>query len=249
MASAVNVDLTGKVILVTGAVGGIGRKLVTRGLMCGASLAAFDINNIIREGFTTHGELLTILGDATKEVVIFDALDQIKRRWGRLDILINNAGKAGSGQVETLALDDWLSVLHTNLTSTFLFSKHSIPLLKLSKGAIVNVSSTTGLTGGSPLSGPAYAAAKAGMIALTKNMARDLAPDGVRVNAVAPGPIDTPMLDRLSAEVVTQLKESIPLGELGTPDDVANLVFFLASAAARHITGVTISLSGGLVMT
>ena len=112
----------------------------------------------------------------------------------------------------------------------------------------MNLPSTNGLTGGSSLSGPAYAAAKAGILALTKHLARDLAASGVRVNAIAPGPIETPMLDRFDETEREALRQSIPLHELGTPDDVANLVFFLASSAAQHITGTTISLSGGLVM-
>lgn len=235
-------------MLVTGAAGGIGQVLVGRSLTAGAFVAAFDINPEIHQRLIGHPRLLTIQGDASHEPDVIRCINHIKETWHRLDVLINNAGKVGSGRVESLSLEDWLSVLNANLTSAFLFSKHSIPLLKLSRGSIVSLSSTNAITGGSQLSGPAYAAAKAGIIALTKNMARDLAKDGVRVNAIAPGPIDTPMLDRLSEDEINLLRESIPLGEVGTADDVANLVFFLISPAARHVTGVTISLSGGLVM-
>ena len=110
------------------------------------------------------------------------------------------------------------------------------------------MSSTNGLTGGSPLSGPAYAAAKAGLIALTKNIARDYGPEGVRANCVAPGPTDTPMLDRLSDSVRHSLGAAIPLGKIGSPDDVANAIAFLCSDEARYLTGVTLSVSGGMVM-
>jgi NAD(P)-dependent dehydrogenase (short-subunit alcohol dehydrogenase family) len=242
--SAVEVQLSGRVVLVTGAAGGIGQALVARCLDAGARVAAFDLKPQSGE----DPDLLALPGDATDEAAVADAIAQVQSRWDRLDVLVNNAGRVGAGRVESLALDDWRAVIETNLTSVFLFCKHSIPMLKASRGAIVNLSSTNGLTGGSPLSGPAYAAAKAGIIALTKHLARDLAADGIRANAIAPGPIDTPMLDRLGDAGIEQLRQSIPLGELGTTDDVANLALFLASSAARHLTGVTISLSGGLVM-
>ena len=238
--------MKGKVILITGAAGGIGRALAQRAVEAGAFVAACDIRA------DAHGlsgpQVLTLQVDATDEAQVSAALRDVRERWGRLDILVNNAGRVGSGRVEDVALAEWNALLATNLTSVFLFAKHAIPLLRESRGAMVNMSSTNGLTGGSPVSGPAYAVAKAGIIALTKNLARDLAADGVRVNCVAPGPVDTPMLDRLGNKGRADLRASIPLGELATTEDVANAVFFLASDAAKHITGVTLSLSGGLVM-
>jgi 3-oxoacyl-[acyl-carrier protein] reductase len=243
--SAVEVNLAGKVLLITGAAGGIGQCLVARALAAEAHVAAFDLREV---QVANPPNLLKLQGDATDEATVIAAIQQLQAKWNRLDVLVNNAGKAGSGHVESLSLADWNDILHANLTSNFLCSKHAIPLLKTTCGAIVNLSSTNGLTGGSPLSGPAYAAAKAGIIALTKNLARDLAASGVRVNAIAPGPIDTPMLNRFDDAQKAALQQSLPLQELGTPDDVANLVFFLASDAAKHITGITISLSGGLVM-
>lgn len=242
---SVEINLSQNVILITGAAGGIGTCLVQRALAAQAFVAAFDLRAMPHND---HPHLLKLQGDATDEAAVSHAIQQITARWQRLDVVVNNAGKVGSGQVESLRLEDWNDVLHSNLTSNFLVSKHAIPWLKASRGTMVNIASTNGLTGGSPVSGPAYAAAKAGIIALTKNLARALATSGVRVNAIAPGPIETPMLDRLGDEGKRALQQSIPLGELGTVDDVANLVFFLASNAARHITGVTISLSGGLVM-
>jgi 3-oxoacyl-[acyl-carrier protein] reductase len=243
--TAVDINLADRVLLITGAAGGIGQCLVERALAADARVAAFDRREV---QITDHPNLLKLQGDATEEEAVCDAIAQLQAKWNRLDVLVNNAGKAGSGHVESLSLAAWNEILHANLTSNFLCSKHAIPLLKATRGAIVNLSSTNGLTGGSPLSGPAYAAAKAGIIALTKHLARDLASSGVRVNAIAPGPIATPMLDRFDAAAKAALQQSIPLGALGTVEDVANLVFFLASDAARHITGTTISLSGGLVM-
>ena len=233
-----------KVILVTGASGGIGRKIVEGSLALGGCAVAFDLKDLEIE----HGNLLKINGDVTNERYVKTCVDNALDKFGRIDILVNNAGIVGKGRVEETRLEDWLKVLNTNLTGAFLFSKHTIPSLKKSRGNIVNLSSTNGLTGGSHLSGAAYACSKAGIIALTKNLARDLAGDGVRVNCIAPGPVDTEMIQRFGERGIEDLRQNIPLKELATADDVANLVFFLASDSAKHITGATISLSGGLVM-
>ena len=234
-----------KVILVTGASGGIGRKIVECSLALGGCAVAFDLKDLE----IIHGKnLLKINGDVTNERDVKTCVDNALDKFGRIDILVNNAGIVGRGRVEETRLEDWLKVLNTNLTGAFLFSKHTIPSLKESRGSIVNLSSTNGLTGGSHLSGAAYACSKAGIIALTKNLARDLAGDGVRVNCIAPGPVDTEMIQRFGADGIEDLRQSIPLKELATADDVADLVFFLASDSAKHITGITISLSGGLVM-
>jgi 3-oxoacyl-[acyl-carrier protein] reductase len=238
--------MNGKMILITGAAGGIGRALTQRAAEAGAYVAALDVRDEVRD--LSGPQVLALRVDATDEAQVGAAMREVRERCGRLDVLVNNAGRVGSGRVEDVALEDWNAILATNLTSAFLCAKHAIPLLRETRGAMVNMSSTNGLTGGSHLSGPAYAVAKAGIIALTKNLARDLAADGVRVNCVAPGPVDTPMLDRLGDAGREQLRAGIPLGELATTDDVVNAVFFLASDAARHITGVTLSLSGGLVM-
>ncbi|NJM52045.1 MAG: SDR family oxidoreductase [Blastocatellia bacterium] len=124
---------------------------------------------------------MQLKGDVTNERDVKRCFDNALEKFGRIDILVNNAGIVGKGRVEETALSDWLKVLNTNLTGAFLFSKHTIPYLKESRGNIINLSSTNGLTGGSNLSGAAYACSKAGIIALTKNLAKDLAGDGVRV--------------------------------------------------------------------
>ena len=242
--NAVEINLEKKVILVTGASGGIGSKIVERSLVSGACVVAFDLKNSAIE----HGNLLQINGDVTNERDVKTCVDNALDKFGRIDVLVNNAGIVGKGRVEETPLEDWMKVLNTNLTGAFLFSKHTIPSLKESRGSIVNLSSTNGLTGGSHLSGAAYACSKAGIIALTKNLAKDLASDGVRVNCIAPGPVETEMIQRFGADGIEDLRQSIPLKELATADDVANLVFFLASDLAKHITGVTVSLSGGLVL-
>ena len=237
-------EYEGKVILVTGSAGGIGSKIVERALASGACVVGFDLKN----SAISHGNFLQLKGDVTNERDVKRCFDNALEKFGRIDVLVNNAGIVGKGRVEETALSDWLKVLNTNLTGAFLFAKHAIPSLKESRGNIINLSSTNGLTGGSHLSGAAYACSKAGIIALTKNLAKDLAADGVRVNCIAPGPVDTEMIQRFGENGIEDLRQSIPLKELATADDVANLVFFLTSQAGKHITGATISLSGGLVL-
>jgi NAD(P)-dependent dehydrogenase (short-subunit alcohol dehydrogenase family) len=239
-----NGEFEKKVILVTGASGGIGGRIVERALESGACAVGFDL----KESAIKHGNFLQINGDVTNESEVKSCVGKALDKFGRIDILVNNAGIVGKGRVEETVLGDWMKVLNTNLTGAFLFSKHTIPSLKESRGKIINLSSTNGLTGGSHLSGAAYACSKAGIIALTKNVAKDLAEFGVRANCIAPGPVETEMIQRFGADGIEDLRQSVPLKELATADDVANLVFFLASDAAKHITGATISLSGGLVM-
>lgn len=231
--------------LVTGGEGGIGRAIVRVAAASGARVVSVDIRSVDRSE-EPLSSLLRLVHDVTTPAdPVFRALDD---RFGRLDVLVNAAGGVGQGTAESTPMDEWRRLLELNLTSAFAFSRLAVPRLRASRGCIVNVSSTNGLTGGSPLSGPAYAAAKAGLVALTRNMARDLGPDGVRVNCVAPGPVDTPMLHRLSPDARESLRRSIPLGALGSPEDVAAVVRFLASPEARHLTGATLALSGGLVM-
>lgn len=176
---------------------------------------------------------------------VFRKLD---RSFGRLDVFVHAAGAVGEGSVESTSAADWRKLIEINVTSAFVFAHHAIPRLRKTQGSIVFLSSTNGMTGGSPLSGPAYAVAKAGLIALTKNIARDVAPFGVRANCVAPGPIDTPMLDRLPQAVKAKLRKTIPMGRIGEANEVASAIAFLASKEARYLTGITLPVSGGLVM-
>lgn len=242
--SAVDVNLANKVVLVTGAAGGIGSRLAQRALDAGALVSGFDLKSLSFDSANFAG----FAGDVRSEKDVADCVAGTIDRFGRIDALINNAGIVGSGTVSEMSLGDWSHVLNTNLTGAFLFSKHAIPQLKLARGSIVNLSSTNGLTGGSNLSGAAYACSKAGIIALTRNLANELAEFGVRANCIAPGPVDTEMIERFGTEGIEKLRQSIPLKELATADDVADLAYFLISDAAKHITGATISLSGGLVM-
>lgn len=240
-------DPNAPVLMITGAAGGIGQAVLRRARADGYRIFAIDLKTRLpsseRDALVQWFE-----ADVTNDEEASRAFVELDHKFGRLDALLPCAGVVGSGRVEEVEPAAFRRLLEINLTSAFLYSRLALPRLCKTRGSIVFVSSTNGLTGGSPLSGPAYAVAKAGLIALTKNIARDYGAQSVRANCVAPGPIDTPMLDRLSDPVKAALRGSIPLGDLGAPEDVANVVAFLISAQAKYLTGLTITISGGMVM-
>ncbi|MBM9466484.1 SDR family NAD(P)-dependent oxidoreductase [Nakamurella leprariae] len=158
--------------------------------------------------------------------------------------LVHAAGSVGSGGIDGLDLVQWRRVLDDNLTSAAVVSQQVLPRMPRG-GSVVLFSSVNGRHGGNRLSGPAYAAAKAAIIGLTRHLAKDQGPRGVRVNALAPGPVSTPMLHRLSETEIDRLRAAMPLGELTTPEEVAGTVAFLCSPAAASITGTVIDMNGG----
>ncbi len=236
-----------RVLMITGAAGGIGQAVVRRARKDGYRVFAVDLRD--RPPDQRGDELVYWFpADVTRDEEASKAFEALDRACGRLDALVPCAGAVGEGRVEEVEPASFRNLVELNLTSAFVYSRLALPRLCRTSGSIVFVSSTNGITGGSPLSGPAYAVAKAGLIALTKNIARDYGSQSVRANCIAPGPIDTPMLDRLDDSVKEGLRSSIPLGDLGKPDDVANVVAFLISPEARYLTGLTITVSGGMVM-
>jgi 3-oxoacyl-[acyl-carrier protein] reductase len=167
--------------------------------------------------------------------------------FGRVDIMVNNAGITKDGLLVRMSDDDWDAVLQVNLKGTFLFTRAVAKvMMKQRSGAIVNIASVIGLIGNAGQCN--YAASKAGVIALTKSTAKELASRGVRVNAIAPGFISSKMTDALSQEVRDQMLKAIPLACFGTPEDIAKAVTFLASEEASYVTGQTLSVNGGMVM-
>jgi 3-oxoacyl-[acyl-carrier protein] reductase len=175
------------------------------------------------------------------------AAEQILAATGKVDILVNNAGITKDGLLMRMSEADWDAVLDINLKGTFLFTKaFSRSLLKQRSGRIVNIASVVGLIGNAGQCN--YGASKAGVIGFTKSAARELASRGITVNAIAPGFIETAMTAKLSPEAREALSKQIPLGSLGQPDDVANGALFLASPAARYITGQVLSVDGGMAM-
>ncbi|MFD4668757.1 SDR family NAD(P)-dependent oxidoreductase [Lentzea sp. NPDC058450] len=164
-----------------------------------------------------------------------------------LDVVVHAAGSVGHGGIEDLDLAQWYRVLDDNLTSAVVVLQAALPLMNRG-GSVVLFSSVNGRHGGNRLSGPAYAVAKAGIIGLTKHLAKDQASQGIRVNCLAPGPVATPMIDRLSAVELAELRATIPLDHIAAAEEIAGTVAWLCSPAAASVTGTTIDVNGGMYL-
>ncbi|WP_170399267.1 SDR family NAD(P)-dependent oxidoreductase [Ruegeria arenilitoris] len=252
--------LDGKTALVTGGRGGIGRAIVARFLREGARVYAADLTP---EGsLATHdddGSIFVKL-DVTKESDAIAAMEQVAENAGQLDILVNAAGIEIEKTIEETTLEEWNLSFAVNVTGTFLTSKHALPLMrKATKGStasIINFGSYDGFIADPGLA--AYCATKGAVHALTKAMACDHGPEGIRVNAICPGYVDTPMLQSFftgdgsggGGKTIDQLQQAVrdvhPMRTYGTPDDIANLVNWLASDEARYASGQLWVLDGGL---
>lgn len=239
--------LTGKTAMVTGGGRGIGRAICQLFADEGARVGVADIDP--QSAGETAGQLATdscvLEMDVASKPSVDAAVEQALKQLGRLDILVNNAGVLTYRSWEDCGEEDWNRVVDTNLKGTFLCAQAVLAHMKERReGAIVNMTSVAAKTGGQSV-GPHYAAAKAGICALTFGLARFMAPHRVRVNGIAPGVIDTPMT---AASKHDDLVAQIPLGAKGRPEDVARCALFLASDDARHITGEIIDVNGGLFM-
>lgn len=257
-------SLKGRVAVVTGGARGMGRAIGLRLARKGASILVCDIDEPrakrTAEEITRLGqEALAVKSDVSKHEDVRRAIEEAVRRFGRVDILVNNVGigfATGSlvdpshRLVENYTEEEWDRTINTNLKSMFLFSKEVIPYMKKQKwGKIVSISSTAGLSG-QPVSGgsgPAYGAAKAGIMNLTKTLARQLGPYNVNVNAIAPGPVQGTGFTMTEEGIAASISR-LPLRRIGKPEDIANAVAFLCSEDANWITGQTIAVSGGEVM-
>lgn len=246
--------VAGKIALVTGGRGGVGRAVCERFIREGASVYAADLNeggSLDSSGSPTPAPGAFQRLDVTSEDEVIAAMDRVKEEHGRLDILINAAGIEIEETIETTTLEQWNRIFAINVTGTFLTSKYALPLLRKSAGAsVINFGSYDGFIADPQLA--AYCATKGAVHALTKAMACDHGPEGIRVNAVCPGYIDTPMLQSFFQESgdIDSLQQAVrdvhPLGTYGTPTDIANLVNWLASDEARYATGQLWVIDGGL---
>lgn len=234
------------VALITGAAGGLGRAAVAKLRERGMRVVATDL--ALAE--IPCGAPLTVASlDVTDEAAISAVLERVLTEFGRLDHVIHLAGAAGRGPVDEVSVLEWNRLLEINLTSAFMLAKSVHPALRETRGSLTLAASSNGLNGGSALSGPAYAVAKAGLINLARYLAKEWASEGIRVNCLAPGPIDTAMVTgRFSADVITSLRESVPLGQLGQPEQVAHAIDYLTSPSARFVTGTVMNISGGVVL-
>lgn len=242
-----------KKALITGASGGIGsaiaRALASEGYLLMLQYhtnvaAAQALANEIQAGGGMAG---IICADLASPEAVKAMCSEVTRQLGTVDLIVNNAGLSRRSLVQDIAEADWDEMLNVDLRSAFLVDKYLLPgMISRQRGCIIHVSSVIGVYGASYES--SYAAAKGGLNALTKSMAKELGPSGIRVNAVAPGCIDTTMLAMLDAEERMELADRASLGRLGSPEDVANAVAFLASDKASFITGQILGVDGGFVL-
>jgi 3-oxoacyl-[acyl-carrier protein] reductase len=245
--------LTGKKALITGGARGIGKEIVVAFLNQGATVYFIDLNE--SEHMAEYEEIAARnnaavfyrKGNVADEEEITAVVNDIIKECGELDILVNNAGITRDGLVFRMSAKDWNDVLSINLSSAFYISKIvSRHMMKQRTGSIVNIASIVGVMGNAGQCN--YSASKAGLIGLTKSMARELGSRNVRVNAVAPGFIKTAMTDKLNDKQKEALLQQIPMDRLGEPTEVASAVVFLASEMASYITGHVLHITGGLGM-
>lgn len=242
-----------QIAVVTGAGRGIGHAIAVRLAREGARVAS--VSRTEANAQKTADEINAARADASKayavdvadHAAVQDAGAKILEDFGRVDILVNNAGVTRDGLSMRMSLDDWDTVLNTNLKGAFnVIQALMRPMIKQRSGRIINISSISGLIGNAGQAN--YAASKAGLIGLTKTLARELASRGITVNAIAPGLIETDMTGVLSDEVRQAILQKIPLGKLGQPEDIAAAVAYLASGEAKYITGQVLTVDGGMVM-
>jgi 3-oxoacyl-[acyl-carrier protein] reductase len=248
--------LKDQVALITGASSGIGRATAEAMGRQGARVGVNYCKNQVgaeqaAETIRKAGsEALVLRADVTRNADVLAMVEAVRKEWGRIDILVNNAGDLlARHTLANMTEEYWDLIMALNLKSAFLCVKAVWEEMVARKsGCIVNVSSIAGRNGGGP-GVAAYAAAKGGLLTYTKSLAKELAPHGVRVNGIAPGVIATPYHERYSpAEVMQRLVALIPLGRAGTSEEIADVIVFLASPAARYITGETIEVNGGMLM-
>ncbi|HHN47113.1 MAG TPA: 3-oxoacyl-[acyl-carrier-protein] reductase [Planctomycetes bacterium] len=245
--------LKGKWALVTGSARGIGRRIAEVLAARGAAVVVADVvadaaaqtAQAIRD--EAGVEVLSYGMDVTSEESVKGLFEELQKKTGGPDVLVNNAGITRDGLLMRMDAGDWDAVLNVNLKGAFLCTKHAVrPMMKKRSGRIVNVASIIGMMGNAGQSN--YAASKGGLIAFTKSIAKEVAPRGINVNAVAPGYIRTAMTEALAEDVRARMLELIPLGRLGEVDDVADAVSFLAGPESSFITGQVLRICGGMLM-
>lgn len=241
----------GKTILITGSAQGIGRAIALKFGSLKGKIALNDIppqeenlKELKEEIEKSGGVAKYYLADVSKYEEVEKMIKEIERDFGRLDVLVNNAGIIRDKTLAKMEIEDWEKVINVNLTGVFNCSKAALPLIISSQGTIINISSIVGERGNFGQTN--YAASKAGIIGFTKSLAKEVGRFGVRVNAIAPGFIETKMTQSVPENIKTTIKQMTALGRFGKPEEVADLVVFLASDQSSFITGAVIPIDGGL---
>ena len=242
------INFKGKKILITGATGGIGKALVKKFLSLDGTVLATGTNTEKLDSLKKEFPNLNVLKfDISDHSKIEDFIENVSSQLVGLDVLVNNAGITMDNLSLRMKDEEWKRVIDINLSSTFYLCKHAIKkMLKNKYGRIVNITSIVGHTGN--LGQANYSASKAGMVAMSKSLAIEYAKKNITINCVSPGFIQSKMTDNIVENIKTMLTSRIPMSKLGTGDDVANTVAFLASDAASYITGETIHVNGGMYM-
>jgi len=244
------VDLSGQVALVTGASQGLGRAMAVRLGGAGAKVACLARNaeklaETVAAVKEAGGEAEAFPCDVKSGEDVEKVLDAVTEKWERLDIVVNNAGITRDTLIPRMGDDDWDDVIATNLRGPFLFTRAATrPMMSQRYGRIINISSVSGLMGNPGQSN--YSASKAGLIGMTRTVARELAKRKITVNAICPGFIESDMSAALGDKIIGEAKKRIPANRLGTPEEVADVVLFLASDAGSYITGQVITIDGGM---
>jgi 3-oxoacyl-[acyl-carrier protein] reductase len=247
-------EFAGKVVLVTGGSRGIGRAIVLAFAARGAHVAfcfradAAAAESVVREACGRGGAVTAVRADVGVSAAAAGLVADVLAQHGRLDVLVNNAGVFPRRPFTEISDAEWDEVLRTNLYSAFYCSRAALPaMIRQGKGAIINMASISGRRGSAFHAH--YAAAKGGLLALTRSLAKEAIPHGIRVNAVSPGRIDTEMMVvGYQTEEAARLLRDVPIGRFGTPEEVAQAVVFLASDASSYLVGETIEINGGLLM-
>lgn len=243
-------SMSGKVVIVTGAAGGVGKSVVTLLASRGANVVAEDLSLEVHELGSIGTNVATFVGDVGNAATAHQAVRLAKEHFGGVDVLVNNAAIILSKDILQTTEEEWDQVMNVNVKGAFHHIRAALPeMLERSKGSIVNVSSISGVLGLSKQA--AYCASKGALVQMTRQLAVEYAAQGIRVNSVAPGAVDTPFLARhLDAQpdrhaAVTQVNEAHPIGRFASPMEIANVIAFLASDAASFVTGEILMVDGG----